>query len=487
MPVPGRSGIRRLSGTERCRALRCARRRAGRRRRWDLKRWTHLPSSAGAPAATSAGTSGRSPPTPRRSWPSAGARWDTVTREGIGGELNVASAGLKRPAARLPHGPAGIAGAFVAVRAAHQPPDGRGGRIPLGSGLRRALRNPRLLCRRRCGAGRRVAPVGRRQPGGNRPWQWPHHHLQPPGGDRGQEGRLRARGGGHRQGRYDGILDRVPPAFRNHPQRLTYGSAGLDADSHQADRPARPHRNDQLRARRRQAVQYKYWLGHPRPGRPDPRGGRRRTGTACRGGGQTPCQRLGRSHRSRLGTAIADADAVRHPTTPTPTPSGTRHRACRRRRRPAPPPRRRRRHPRDADADAVRHPPTPTPTGTPTSPGRRRRRPAPTVAPGPTGTGTATPSPTPTPTGTSASPKPTVTPTPTSTGATATPTGTGTATLTPTATVPAPPSITPPPSSARASASATATEATDATSPAPVTRPRLHNCLTRRRRATPSR
>ncbi|MFF2032324.1 M23 family metallopeptidase [Arthrobacter sp. NPDC058192] len=124
---------------------------------------------------------------------------------------------------------------------------------------------------------------------------------------------------------------------------------------------------------------------------------------------------------------------------PTPTPSGT----------PASP------KPTPTGTTAT---PTPTPTGTP-------------VTPGPTGTGTATPSPTPTPTRTSASPKPPVTPTPTTTGATATPTGTSTATLPPTATAPVPPSVTPRPSSARASASATATEAADATSSAPVTRP----------------
>jgi hypothetical protein len=117
--------------------------------------------------------------------------------------------------------------------------------------------------------------------------------------------------------------------------------------------------------------------------------------------------------------------------------------------------------------------PTPTPTGTTAAP-----------KPTPTPTGTTT-SPKPTPTGTTASPKPSVTPTPTPTptptrtttetptptptGTTATPTGTSTATSTSTATVPASPSATPPSSSARASASATATEATDATPPATTT------------------
>ena len=147
---------------------------------------------------------------------------DTATRAGVRGELNVASAALQPARGGLPHGPAGITGALVPVRAAHQPPDGIRGRIPLGPGLRGPLRHPGLLRRRRCGAGRRVAPVGRRKPGGNRPRQRSHHHVQPSGGDRGQEGRLRAGGGNYCPGGYHRILHRLPPSLRNHPQRLPH-------------------------------------------------------------------------------------------------------------------------------------------------------------------------------------------------------------------------------------------------------------------------
>ncbi len=147
---------------------------------------------------------------------------DTATREGVRGELNVASAALSRPRAGFPHGSAGIAGAIVPVRAAHQPPDGIRGRIPLGPGLCGPVRHPRLLRRRRCGAGRWVAPVGRRKPGGNRPRQRSHHHVQPSGGDRGQEGRLGTGGGSYCPGRYHRIFHRLPPSLRNHPQRLPH-------------------------------------------------------------------------------------------------------------------------------------------------------------------------------------------------------------------------------------------------------------------------
>ena len=123
---------------------------------------------------------------------------DTVTKDGVRGELNVAAEAPEAPRCRFPHGPAGIPAAVVPVRAAPQPPDGTCRRIPLGSGLRGTLRHPGLLCRRRCGQGRWVAPVGRWQPGGNRPRQRSDHHVQPPGGDCGQEGRLSSGGGSHR-------------------------------------------------------------------------------------------------------------------------------------------------------------------------------------------------------------------------------------------------------------------------------------------------
>ena len=141
-----------------------------------------------------------------------------------------------------------------------------------------------------------------------------------------------------------------------------------------------------------------------------------------------------------------------------------------------------------AATEAAADKPSATPSATPTPTGSASATPSPSPTPSPSATATPTPTPTGTatttpapPTGTAtattpAAPAPrpsaTITPTPTPTPtATATPTPTGTASAEPTAPLSVPPPVAPPPS-APASASATATEAAAKTAtpvPAPIT------------------
>ena len=220
------------------------------------------------------------------------------------------------------------------------PLTGLAGEFHWGQDYRGALRHPGLLGRRRCGAGRRLAPVGRREPCGNRPRQRAHHHVQPPGGDRRQEGRLGAGGRGHCPGGDHRILHRLPPSFRDDPERLPHQPARLDAASDHAGGPARHHRHDQLRARRRQGLQHSDRLGHPVSGR---------TATHVVAGGvqEQPAAVAAKPPASRLSPAATEAarrQTVGHANAGTP-----------RRRRPGLPPA----TPTPAPPD---YPATPTPT-----------------------------------------------------------------------------------------------------------------------------
>ena len=216
-----------------------------------------------------------------------------------------------------------------------------------------------------------MAPVGRWQPGGNRPRQRSDHHVQPPGGDCGQEGRLSSGG----ESSPEWALPDLQPAATciSKPSSTTHTNPRdwMLLPIKQVDCP-RPDRDDQLRARRRQRDPHSDWLGDSRPRGPDSRGGRRRGGTARRGGRQAVRERIGRRCRSRLRQVVgqafrhavgtlcdADPDAVGHfreadtngtatptpsaPGTATPTPTTTAPGNCDGRR------------PRNCDGDTVAH------------------------------------------------------------------------------------------------------------------------------------
>ena len=86
----------------------------------------------------------------------------------------------RQAAGRFPDGTAGPPECQLSFRVPHQSADGDGRGFPPWPGLRGAVRHHRLRSRFRRGSGCRLASLGRRQPGGNRPRQRPHHHVQPP-------------------------------------------------------------------------------------------------------------------------------------------------------------------------------------------------------------------------------------------------------------------------------------------------------------------
>lgn len=85
-----------------------------------------------------------------------------LTIHGVNGTV-----GHRQAAGRLPDGTAGPPQCQLSFRFPHQPADRDGRGFPSWPGLRGALRDIGVRRRFRRGAGCRLAPLGRRQPGGN--------------------------------------------------------------------------------------------------------------------------------------------------------------------------------------------------------------------------------------------------------------------------------------------------------------------------------
>ena len=294
----------------------------------------------------------------------------TVTREGVGGELNVASAALSRPAAGFLMAPLESLVPSSPFGLRTSPLTGFAGEFHWGQDFAAP-----------CGTRVYSADAGVVRAVGWHPWGGgnrveidhgnglitTYNHLQ---------GIAVKKGDSVRVGEVIALVGTTGSSTgcHLHFETILNGSHTDPMDwkfipIKQVDQLG-PHPDDQLRARRRQAIQHRDRLGDSRPGRPDPRGGRRRSGTACRGGGQAVRSASAAATEAAAGKPSATPAATPTPTdaatpTPTPTPTGTAGDA-------------------DADADpdaddaATPTPtPKPTPTPTPTPPAtayRRRRR-----------------------------------------------------------------------------------------------------------------
>lgn len=118
-----------------------------------------------------------------------------------------------RPAARgIPDGAVGVPGPQLAFRLPDESADGLNRRFPPRPGLRSALWNHGVRRGFRRGPGCGLASVGRRQPGGDRPWRRADHHLQPSGVHRSPDRGHSAGGPSHRPGGLDRVVHRLPPA-----------------------------------------------------------------------------------------------------------------------------------------------------------------------------------------------------------------------------------------------------------------------------------
>ncbi len=135
---------------------------------------------------------------------------------------------------RIPDGAAGSAQCQLALRFPGEPAVRSRRRLPLGPGLRGPLRDKRLRGGLRTGTRRRLAPLGRRQQGGNRSRQRPHHHVQPPRRHCGPYGRRDSRRSGPGRGGQHRMVDGMPPALRDHSQRPPHEPAEVGPDARPA-------------------------------------------------------------------------------------------------------------------------------------------------------------------------------------------------------------------------------------------------------------